>query len=305
MVCINTVNENDVAIIIVGLNAHDFVKGCLQSILDAQWLDKSYEVIYVDNGSVDNSCVMVQNEFPQVKLIANDANLGFCKAANQGADGSNSRYYYFINDDTLVVENAISLLVNYMDAHPDVGTTGSRLLYPDMTEQFSGRMFPSVMNALMGRRSLLSRLFPNSASLKKYLCSNQLSADTPFPVDWVSAAGQIVRKSTFEKVGQFAEDYYYWHESVFCHRISQQGQKVMLHPLSKIIHFEGKGSGARPFRSQVFHIKDFNRGAFRCYCELHNLKWFHFSFWMSGCGLLFRALILLGLATIKIPFKRA
>jgi GT2 family glycosyltransferase len=86
-------------------------------------------------------------------------------------------------------------------------------------------------------------------------------------VDWVSAAGQIFRPGDFWAVGGYDESYYYWHEAVICGRIAQRGQKVVLHPGSKVIHYEGMGSGKRAYAAQRFHIIDFHRGAYRCYCE--------------------------------------
>lgn len=289
----------DVAVVIVGLNARDWVRGCLKSLGEAQWRDCRYQVIYVDNGSEDSSPEMVRAEFPDVHVQVNQTNLGYCPAANQGARMADARYYYFINDDTKVIDDAIALLVESMDAMPDVGTMGSRLLYPDGSEQWSGRRFPSMLNAVFGRRSLLTRWFPNTPFVKRYLCSEELNGDEPFDVDWVSAAGQNVRRETFEAVGGFAEDYYYWHEAVFCDRIVRHGKRVLLHPRSKVIHYEGQGSGARPFNKQVFHIVDFHRGAFRCYCEHHRRGKWHPMRFVAAAMLTTRAALLLAVARVR------
>jgi N-acetylglucosaminyl-diphospho-decaprenol L-rhamnosyltransferase len=289
----------DVAVIIVGLNARDFVRGCVESLLAAPWRQRRFEIIYVDNGSRDDTIAMLTSGFPQVRIIANPTNLGFCKAANQGGRASQARYFYFINDDTLLVDDAIAMLVDYMDCTPDAGTVGSRLLYPDGTEQWSGRRFPSMMNAIFGRRTFLTKFFPNAPLVRNYLCKDELQGTAPFEVDWVSAAGQIVRPDAFFAVGGFAEDYYYWHEAVFCDRIRRHGQRVLLHPLSKIIHYEGKGSGARPYKTQKFHILDFHRGAYRCYCEHHRLGAFHPLRWITAAALASRAAVLLAISRVR------
>jgi GT2 family glycosyltransferase len=294
----------DVAVILVGLNARDFVRACLESLGKARWRACRYEIIYVDNGSTDGTPDMIRTHFPGVHIHVNPTNLGFCPAANQGAAMADARYYYFLNDDTLVQDDAIALLVEAMDAMPDVGTMGSRLLYPDGSEQWSGRRFPSMMNAIFGRRSILTKMFPNASFVKEYLCSRQLNGHDPFEVDWVSAAGQIVRRETFHAVGRFAEDYYYWHEAVFCDRILRRGQRVLLHPRSKVTHFEGSGSGARPFKRQVFHIVDFHRGAFRCYCEHHRLGRLHPMRYAAAVMLGARAAFLLAGARIRTCLPR-
>ena len=290
--------SRDVAVVIVGRNAREYVRECLESLAAAMWRDVTRETVYVDNESTDGTVEMVAERFPYVRRIVNDANIGFCKAANQGARAADARHYMFINDDTVVLDDAIALLVEYMDAHPEVVTAGSRLLNTDGTEQWSGRRFPRIADAIVGRRSPLARLFPNARGLREYLCKDQLESGEPFDVDWVSAAGQIVRRDAFWRAGGYAEDYYYWHEAVFCDRLRAAGGRVVLHPLSRIVHHEGKGSGARPFKVQRFHILDFHRGAFRCYCEHHRLGRLHPMRWLAAAALTARAACLLGAAGV-------
>jgi N-acetylglucosaminyl-diphospho-decaprenol L-rhamnosyltransferase len=296
--------RHDVAVILVGLDALEFVKGCLDSLQRAGWRGKTYEVVYVDNGSSDGTCRVLAAEYPWVKVIENGHNAGYCKAANEGARHADSRYYYFINDDTLVVDDAIALLVEFMDAHPEVGTAGSRLLYPDGSEQYSGRTFPTLMSSFMGRRSPLTRRFPDAPWVRRYLCKDQLEKGEPFRVDWVSAAGQIFRPADFWKVGGYDESYYYWHEAVICHRLARAGREVMLHPQSKVIHYEGKGSGRRTYRVQKFHILDFHRGAFRCQCELRGLGRFHPVRFAVGALLGGRAAMQLARARLQTAWRR-
>lgn len=282
----------DVAIILIGLNARDFVLACIESIYASPSAGVSFEVVYVDNASADGSAEAVHERFPEVQVIANDTNVGFCPAANQGARASNSRYFYFINDDTLVVDDAISRLVRYCDTEPNIGTVGSRLTFPDGREQYSGRRFPKLWAAFLGRRSRLTRWFPNSSPVRDYLCTEQLARGEPFEVDWVSAAGQIVQRDVFWSVGGFATDYYYWHEAVFCHRLQSKGYRIVLHPESRIIHYEGFGSGPRPPKVQRFHILNFHSGAFRCYCERHALRPWNPMYWLLRATLMGRAYLL-------------
>ena len=294
----------DVSIIIVGLNAKNYVLDCMKSIFDANWQDVSYEVIYIDNGSTDSSVEAVESSYTDtIKVKANKLNLGYCPAANQGATMSSGRYLYFINDDTLVIDDAIALIVNYMDENPDVGTAGSRLIYPNGDEQYSGRMFPDIFSSIFGRRSVLARLFPNIKPVSSYLCKKQLEQKIPFEVDWVSAAGQIVRAEDFTAVGGFAEDYYYWHEAVFCHRLEQIDKRIILHPESVVIHYEGQGSGARPLKSQRFHIIDFHLGAIRAYAERYSLGQFSPTRLLVTAALLSRAFLLLTQVHLKHFFN--
>jgi N-acetylglucosaminyl-diphospho-decaprenol L-rhamnosyltransferase len=292
---------NNVAVILVGLNANRFVRECIESVYRAGWKPYSFEIIYVDNGSTDGSIDMVRENFPEVKRIANTSNLGYCKAANQGAAIANSRHFFFLNDDTYIDDDAMPFIIEFLDTHPNVGVVGSRILNLDRTDQWSGRRFPSVWNGIFGRRSKLSKLFPSAKPLADYLYHDEIASGAPFEAEWVSAAAMLVRRESFAAVGGYAEDYYYWHEAVFCDRIKRIGQKVYLDPRSKIVHYEGKGSGPRPYRVKRWHIIDFHRGAYRCYCQHYNRGRLHPARWMTAAALGVRAGLLLVGAKLVSP----
>jgi len=286
----------DVGIVLVGLNACDYIRQCLESIEKADWRGCTYEVIYVDNGSTDDSVQTIRREFPDVRLIAKDRNVGYSPAANEGSKLTDARYLLFINDDTIVLDDAIPLLVEYLDEHPKVGVLGSRLIYPDMTEQYSARMYPSLIHAFLGRRSWLGLRFAQSSVVSDYLYKEQLRGSDPFPCDWVSAAGVMIRPDCFEQAGRFPEDYYYWHETLFSFRAAKLGWLTYLHPESKIIHYEGKGSGPRPFQSQKFHLTNFHNGAYRLHKELNDARVYHPSSWVVFLGCKARMYLLLAKA---------
>ncbi len=289
----------DVGVVIVGMNAREFVRGCFASLSSTEWAGYSKQFVYVDNGSTDGTPAMVRQNFPAVHIIENDRNLGYCKAANQGARVTDSRYLLFLNDDTEIVGDAIPTLVDYMESNPDVATAGARLIFPDGTEQWSGRRFPNFLSSLMGRRSWLAKVFPKVPTVRSYLCKDELLGGQPFECDWVSAAGQIFRTEKFWAVNGFAEDYYYWHEMVQCLRIKRGGNKVALVPAATVVHYEGQGSGPRPFQRQRFHIVDFHKGAFRAYLELENIGPFHPRALVAGTALLARAATLLAVWRVR------
>lgn len=262
----------DITAIVISLNSRRFLRDCLDSLRGAEWGGVTHEVIVVDNGSTDGSQEIVRREHPSVRLIANEANLGFCKASNQGAAAARGRYFLFLNDDILILGDALARLVEFMDAHPEAGLIGSRLLNPDGTDQFSsGRRFPTPANALFGRKSLLTRMFPRARWARAYLLSDKVEAPEPYEVDWISAAAMMVRRDVFAKLGGLAEDFYYFHELVFCGRAMRAGYRVYLDPQSKIIHYEGAGSGVRTRRVRRRHIEHFHVGAFRWFCLHHGI----------------------------------
>lgn len=262
----------DVSAIIISLNSRHFLEDCLVSLKTAMWRDATFEIIVVDNGSSDGTVEMLGRDHPDVRVVANECNAGYCKAGNQGAEIARGRYFLFLNDDILIVDDALPKLVEFMDATPDCGMAGSRLLNFDGTDQFSsGRAFTSPMNALFSRKSPLTKIFPNSPWAKGYLLSDRVNGDEPYEVDWLSAAAMMARREAFEAAGRLAEDYYYFHEQIFCKRLQDAGYRNHLHPKSKIIHYEGMGSGHRTPRVRRAHVDRFHRAAFKWFCHHHSI----------------------------------
>jgi N-acetylglucosaminyl-diphospho-decaprenol L-rhamnosyltransferase len=266
----------DVAAIIISLNSRRYLRDCLDTLIRAPWRRVSREIIVTDNGSTDGTLELLAESYPEVRVLANGVNVGFCKAANLAARQTAARYVLFLNDDILIQDDAVARLVEWMDAHPEAGMIGSRLLNPDGSDQFSsGRSFPTPSNALFGRKSVLTRLFPNARWARRYLLSDRVDAAEPYQVDWISAAAMLVRREAFEDAGGLAEDFYYFHEMIVCSRCRKAGYTIWLHPQSKIVHYEGKGSGVRTRRVRRKHIERFHVAAFRWYCLHHGLGPLH------------------------------
>lgn len=268
--------QPDITAVIISLNSKHYLRGCLDSMMGAEWRSVVCEYIVVDNGSTDGTVEMLREEYPTVRIIANPTNLGYCKAGNQGAEAANARYVIFLNDDILIIEDALPKLVEWMDENPKVGAIGSRLLNLDGTDQWSsGRNFPTPMNALFSRKSPLTRLFPNAPWAKHYFLTDRIDTAEPYKVDWLSAAALMVRKEAWAAVGGLAEDFYYFHELIFCDRLARAGWPSYLHPQSKIIHYEGAGSGVRTRRVRRRHIERFHKAAYVWFCAHHRVSQFN------------------------------
>lgn len=288
----------DVSLIAISLNSRGFLRECIASLRAAVWRNVTWELIVVDNASTDGTPAMLAAEYPDVRVIANRSNLGFCKAGNQGAEIARGRHLLFLNDDTLILDDAIATIVEFADAS-GIAMVGSRLLNTDGSEQFSGRRFTTPAATLFGRKSVLTKMFPNARWARAYLLSDRLTGAEPYEVDWLSAAAMMVRRDVFDEVGGLAEDFYYFHEQVFCARVKDAGHTVYLHPRSRIIHHEGVGSGVRTRRVRRRHILAFHSAALRWFCLHHNIGTWSPIRLLAAVMLHTRAWMLVGLDALK------
>src|SRR3974390_61522 len=275
----------DISVVMVGMNTRDYVRNAIAAVEESDWGRYSHEIIYVDNNSHDDSVEVIRNQFPQVRIIANSANRNFCPAANQGSGAASGRFLLHLNNDTLVQPDAIVQMAEFLEQAPDAGVVGCRLFNPDGTDQWSARRFPSWYNAFLGRRSPLGRTFPNAQIVRDYLFKDKITGRTPFPVAWTRTPCMLVPREVLFKLGGFPGDYYYWHAAAFCHRLLREGWRTFIVPTAKVVHFEGKGGGARPYAVQRWHIIDFSRGAYRFHCERHSLHRLNPRRWLAALGL--------------------
>lgn len=118
-----------VSIIVLNWNGKELTRDCLKSIIEhTEYPD--YEIIVVDNGSTDGSIAMLEEEFPDVKLIKNDTNLGFGRGNNQGMGIARGEYFFLLNNDTLITRGWLSSVVKIMDSDSRIVSVGSTLIPP-------------------------------------------------------------------------------------------------------------------------------------------------------------------------------
>jgi GT2 family glycosyltransferase len=143
----------DVSVCIANWNCHDYLRDCLESLHD-QPQGVRLETIVVDNASADGAADMVARDFPEVKLVRNDANRGFARANNQAAAHARGRYLFFLNNDTAVPAGVVKRLLDFAESHPAAGMIGPRLRDGEGQLQISYRQRPT-MAALLHRTALL------------------------------------------------------------------------------------------------------------------------------------------------------
>ncbi len=156
--------EPDLSICIVTYCAKDLLRDCLRSLRENTTLD--YEVIVVDNGSKDGVDQMLQQEFPGVKFLANDTNLGYTFPMNQALRQANGRCLLQLNPDTLILPQALEKLVEFLDTHPEAGICGPKVLNRDRSLQKPCRRGESTPWAVLTYFLGLSALFPKKQTLR-------------------------------------------------------------------------------------------------------------------------------------------
>lgn len=231
----------DLSVVILNWNARDYLVEALHSIQSQSWRH-AIEVIVVDNDShIDDSVEVIRRDFPDITLIAHNENIGFARGNNLGFEQARGRHILFLNPDTIVHDSALDVLTDWMDAHPDVGACGPKLLNTDGSLQPSCRAFPSV-GAGFFRNTFLGRLFPNNPWNRAYLMGG-FTHDREADVDWLSGSALLVRREAFEKVGGWDGDYFMYCEDVdLCYKLKEAGWRRVYVPLATITHRIGGSS---------------------------------------------------------------
>ena len=226
------------SVIIVSYNSIELLENCLFSVQKAmQTIDD--EIIIVDNNSNDGSKESLPSKFPGVKFIFNNENLGFAKACNQGSKNSSGDHILFLNPDTVLPGTCLSECITFFKTHPDAGAVGVRML--DDKGKFlkeSKRGLPSP-SASFYKLFGLTAVFPGSETIAKYY-QGHLPENENNPVEVLSGAFMMIKRTVFEKVKGFDETFFMYGEDIdLSLRISQLGYKNYYLGKISITHLKG------------------------------------------------------------------
>jgi N-acetylglucosaminyl-diphospho-decaprenol L-rhamnosyltransferase len=230
----------DLSIIVVNWNGGDLLSRCLQALY-THLGQVAVEVIVVDNASTDGSLAMLQQSFPQVRTVANQENVGFARANNQGVQISGGRYTLLLNSDAFVTPGALEALLNLAEAQPKAGLIGARLLNPDGSFQASHTSFPTLWQEFLVLsgvgRLLYGRWYPSHGPDEQR---------GPQVVDYVEGACLLARREAYVEVGGLDEAYFMYSEDVeLCYAMREKGWQVWYQPAAQVIHLGGGSSLTR------------------------------------------------------------
>lgn len=251
----------DLSVIIVNYQTFDLTKNTIDSILKYDY-SFEYEIFVVDNASGDDSLSKLKDYFKdKVKFIASSENNGFAAGNNQALSKATGKYQLLLNSDTVVWENTLENIYNYMEKHTDVGACGCRVLLENgELDKACKRSFPNVKNSFI-------RLFhiPTKSKDDNYNLTD-LPDDEIYEIDCLTGAFMFMRKEALDNVGFLDETFFMYGEDIdLCYRIKKGGWKIVYYGESVITHL--KGASSKKQKSKL--IYEFYRAMYIYYKKHH------------------------------------
>lgn len=227
-----------VTVVIVNWNSWSLLKRCLDSLAPAISAGES-DVLVVDNGSTDGSADRCRVEYPAVRVVASDRNLGYGAGNNLGVASTSAEFVFLLNSDAIVPPGTIAALTAAVRSDDRVALAGCRLLNEDGSIQLSCMRFPTLW-LIAVQELLLYRLFPK---LPRMFAEPPMRV-RPGACDWVYGAAMLVRRRAFDAVGGFDPGFWMYAEEMdLCYRLTAAGWSVLFDPSSTVVHL-GEGSWA-------------------------------------------------------------
>lgn len=260
----------ELSVVIISWNAQKYVRPCLQSVTEALE-DVDAEVIFIDNGSTDDTESIVTKEFPSALYRNLGVNKGVAGARNVGMKLAQGRYVMLLDIDTMVNKQAFCTMLDFMNQTPQVGICSCKLTsaanepqlsclkLPTLTHKFKNVLL--VLLVKLQKRYKAKCLFQWGESLwesnKRYFYLEQMDGQQPFDCEYLIGACQCIRKEVLEQIGFLDEHIFYGPEDAdFCLRAWQQGWRVTYLPMVSIVHHYQKITNKRLLsRMSWRHIK--------------------------------------------------
>lgn len=250
----------NVSVIIVNYNTASLLLECVESII-AHTHDVGYEIIVVDNGSRKEELEILRQD-NRFTLIEKHENLGFGRANNVGVAHSKGDHLFLLNPDTILVNDAISILYKHLIDHPQTGICGGNIYNKDMQPAHSYHtMLPSILSEMDFACGQFFRRIRWGKNAQFNHTGSMLE------VAMITGADMMIRREAWEKVKGFDPDFFmYCEDADLCLRIKSQGYQIISVPDAKIIHLEGKS-----FVESEAHCQRVLDGRFTYFRKHHSL----------------------------------
>ena len=230
----------DVSIIIVNYHTSLLIADCLNSVFNfSRGID--YEVIIIDNNSEKNFKEIILSKIPEsayksIHFISLPENIGFGRANNEALKISTGRNIFFLNPDTVLLNNAIKILSDFLDSHTEAGACGGNLFDENLKPTYSYKRF---LPGIFWEADELMNSIPQKIRFKQNRYFN--SSNKPLEVKYVTGADLMIKREVLETTMGFRPEYFlYYEETDLCYRIIKSGWKIYSVPQAKIQHLESR-----------------------------------------------------------------
>ncbi len=226
-----------VSVIIINYNTFALTGNCIRSVIE-KTRGVGYEIILVDNASVECDASEFLKEFPTIKLIRSTINGGFAHGNNLGIEMASGEYILLLNSDTVLLEDSISKSVEFLEANSGIGVLGCRMIYADGVVQISARPFKSISWELLNLFRFIPYLMPYKKRSRMML-GKYFRHDVNMECDWIGGAFFMVPRKIIDQLpGKKLDErfFMYGEDQLWCEQIRKSGYTIMFFSGTTIIH---------------------------------------------------------------------
>lgn len=283
----------NVSTVIINYNTLELTKNTINSVIE-KTKDLDYEIILVDNASTDGSVEFFEKEYKdKIIFIKNDKNIGFGRANNKGIEIAKGKYVFLLNSDTLLINNAIKILFDFMEKNENCGVCGGNLFDINLKPAHSFlRELPCLSSEIDSELNFLGKFIRKVTKKRKDFNYSKSEKE----VGYITGADMMIRKEILLETGYFDEDFFmYSEETELTYRIKKRGYKVISVPQAMIIHLEGKST---IFKERKYHM--ILESKYKYFYKTSNLRTCKNVYYISQIGYFLRGLIMLNKDYLKI-----
>ncbi|MCG2611041.1 glycosyltransferase family 2 protein [Flavobacterium sp. SM15] len=234
----STEKKYDVAVILINYNSSDFTINCIEKIIEKTSTALSYQIVVVDNASEKEDCNKVEQfcnkaNLEHLTFVRSKINTGFGGGNMYGVQFANANYYAFVNNDSIFINDCLSIIVNAMKNNSEYGICGPLCFKED------GKLLPTIDHFASPGREILGRKFLEKFNPKIYP-NRKTKYTEPKQAQFVSGSFMVVNAADFNAVGGFDTNIFlYYEETDLCKRLLKMGKKAFLIPKAEFIHYHG------------------------------------------------------------------